>query len=164
MVILNQQQIENKIRRMASEIYECHAESGSLILAGINNKGYDLALILQKTIEKMGHTNVSVCRLRLNPAQPIESEVNIDIPVQKFNDSNVVVIDDVANSGRTLFFALQAFLKVLTKKLETCVLVERMHKSYPISVEYVGVRLATTVKQNIEVIFNKNKPLEAQMF
>lgn len=164
MIILNQQQIENKIRRIASEIYESHAESGDLILAGINNKGYLLANILQKAIVKMGHTKVNTCHLQLNPAMPLQSEVSIDIPLQKLKDAHVIVIDDVANSGRTLFFAMQPFLKVLTRKLEACVLVERMHKSYPINVDYVGIRLATTVKQNIEVTFEKDSPKEAQMF
>lgn len=164
MIILNQQQIENKIRRIASEIFESHAESGEIILAGINTKGYALAALLQNLIEKMGHNQVSITRLKINPAQPLESEVISDMSVEQYHNKNVVVIDDVANSGRTLFFAMQPFLKVLTKKLEVCVLVERMHKSYPISVDYVGVRLATTVKQNIEIVFNKDKPIEAQMF
>ncbi len=164
MIILNQQQIENKIRRIASEIFESHAESGEIILAGINTKGYALAELIQKVLEKMGHKQVTITHLQLNPAQPQEAEIVSELPIEQYKAKNVVVIDDVANSGRTLFFAMQPFLKVLTKKLEVCVLVERMHKSYPISVDYVGVRLATTVKQNIEIIFDKKKPIEAQMY
>ncbi|MCC6816887.1 MAG: phosphoribosyltransferase [Saprospiraceae bacterium] len=164
MIILNHQQIENKIRRIASEIYEAHAEAPELILVGINNKGFAISNLLCKLIQKMGHKNVNHCHLTLNPANPLDSNIVLDRELNNFKDVAVIVVDDVVNSGRTLFFALQPFTKVLTQKLEVCVLVERMHKAYPVSVDYVGMRLATTVKQNIEIVFEKNKPVEAQMF
>ena len=75
----------------------------------------------------------------------------------------VVVVDDVANSGRTLFFGMRPFMQVLLKSLEVCVLIERMHKAYPVNVDYVGLRLATTVKQNIEVNFSNGKPVETSL-
>jgi pyrimidine operon attenuation protein/uracil phosphoribosyltransferase len=61
------------------------------------------------------------------------------------------VVDDVANTGRTVFYACKPILETLPKKLETVVLVDRMHKSFPIKVDYVGISLATTLMENIDV-------------
>lgn len=164
MNILNAQQIEHKIKRIASEIYERHADSGEIILAGINNKGFLIAKLIQNSLLALGQKCVQTAHLTLNPAKPLDSDTIFGLEPKHYTNKVVIVIDDVANSGRTLFFAMKPFMNVLTKKLEVCVLVERMHKSYPISVDYVGVRLATTVKQNIEIIFEERKPVEAQMF
>ncbi|MFN8280679.1 MAG: phosphoribosyltransferase family protein [Saprospiraceae bacterium] len=161
MVILNSTQIGNKLQRIASEIFERHADSGQLILAGINNKGYLMASDLSQRLKAIGMKDIRLCRLKLNPAKPLETRAELDIPVDQLSGKVVIVVDDVANSGRTLFFAMQPMMEVLLKSLEICVLIERMHKSYPVSVDYVGLRLATTVKQNIEVAFSEDVPVEA---
>ena len=54
-------------------------------------------------------------------------------------------------------------MDVIPKKVEICVLIERMHKSFPIRADYVGMKLATTIKQNIEVYFDQSVALEVQL-
>jgi pyrimidine operon attenuation protein / uracil phosphoribosyltransferase len=66
-------------------------------------------------------------------------------------DKVVILIDDVANTGRTIFYAIRPLLDVLPKKVEVAVLVDRKHKSFPIQPDYVGLSLATTLKENIDV-------------
>ncbi|MEP7195659.1 MAG: phosphoribosyltransferase family protein [Saprospiraceae bacterium] len=163
MVILNSNQIKNKIIRIASEIHERHADSEGLILAGINNKGFFFAESLQKALLKLGQSSVRTAKLSLNPAHPLEPKASIDLDLTKIASKQIIVIDDISNTGRTLFFAMGPFMEVITKKLEVCVMVERMHKSYPICVDYFGVRLATTLKQNIELLFKDGEPVEAQL-
>jgi pyrimidine operon attenuation protein/uracil phosphoribosyltransferase len=75
----------------------------------------------------------------------------LDIPSSSVAGKTVLLIDDVANSGRTLFYACLPVMEVLPKKLETAVLVNRTHKSFPIRVDYVGMELATTLKEDIKV-------------
>jgi pyrimidine operon attenuation protein/uracil phosphoribosyltransferase len=60
-------------------------------------------------------------------------------------------VDDVASSGRTLLYACKPILETLPKKLEIAVLVDRTHKSFPVQADYVGLSLATTLKENILV-------------
>ncbi len=163
MVILNKRQIENKITRIASEILERHSDSVPVILAGINKKGLWLAEIIKAHLTTMGMSSVKVAHISLNPAKPLDSAVELDLEIKSLAGKIIIVVDDVANSGRTLFFAMRPFMDILTERLEACVLVERMHKSYPISVDYVGVRLATTTKQNIEIIFDQGRPVEGQL-
>ena len=63
----------------------------------------------------------------------------------------IVLIDDVANSGRTMLYALKPFLQYLPKKIQTAVLVDRRHKSFPLSVDFVGYSLSTTLQDMVMV-------------
>jgi pyrimidine operon attenuation protein/uracil phosphoribosyltransferase len=57
----------------------------------------------------------------------------------------------VANSGKTLTYALKPFLDFHPKKIETLVLVERSHKTFPVQPDYVGLSVATTIEEHIYV-------------
>ena len=63
----------------------------------------------------------------------------------------VVLCDDVLNSGRTLMFTAKYLLETPLSKLSTVVLVDRNHNLYPIKSDYVGLSLATTLKEYISV-------------
>jgi pyrimidine operon attenuation protein/uracil phosphoribosyltransferase len=65
-------------------------------------------------------------------------------------DKAIIVVDDVANTGRTIFYAFKVYMDVIPKKLEVAVLVDRKHKLFPIKVDYVGLSLATTVQEHIK--------------
>ena len=78
-------------------------------------------------------------------------EIEIELPLESLNGKNIIVIDDVANTGRTLFYAVKPLMTILPNKIETAVLVDRKHKSFPIEVNYYGISLATTFQENIKV-------------
>jgi pyrimidine operon attenuation protein/uracil phosphoribosyltransferase len=89
--------------------------------------------------------------INLSPANPLESEVIIDIPKKDLNNKIIIIVDDVANTGRTIFYAIKPLLEVLPKKIQVAVLIDREHKSFPIKVDYVGVSLFTTIQDDIDV-------------
>lgn len=152
MEILNERQILQKIKRIAIEILERNYGEKEIILAGINNNGYGFAEMLQKQMDNVSEIKTTITRIRLNPASPLDNEVSIDMPTEKLKKKVVIIVDDVANTGRTTFFALQPLLNhVIPKKVEVAVLVDRKHKAYPISSNYVGLSLATTLNENIDV-------------
>lgn len=151
MKILDQKQIEQKVRRLAIEILEHNIEEEGLILAGINNRGMALAKMLAERIQYISKMPVHLTNIRLNPAAPMEKPVEMDIPVAELQGKVVIVVDDVASSGRTLLYACKPILETLPKKLEIAVLVDRTHKSFPVQADYVGLSLATTLKENILV-------------
>ena len=66
-------------------------------------------------------------------------------------------IRDRANTGRTIFYALKPVFNILPAKVEVAVLIDRKHKSFPIKVDYVGLTLATTLKENIDVQLSNKK-------
>ena len=88
----------------------------------------------------------------LNPAAPLAKAVEIETPLSELESKTLIFVDDVANTGRTIFYAMKpVLLDVVPKKVEVAVLVDRKHKSFPISINYVGLSLATTLSENIEV-------------
>jgi pyrimidine operon attenuation protein / uracil phosphoribosyltransferase len=151
MKLLNEQQIEKKIERLAFEILENNYKEKEIVLAGINNNGTRFAELLQEKLEIFGKTKISMTQIRLSPANPLETEVTIDKPKKELNNKVIIIVDDVANTGRTIFYAFKPLMDLLPKKIEVAVLVDRMHKSFPIKVDYVGLSLATTMEDDIDV-------------
>lgn len=151
MKILNQRQIQQKIKRLAIEMLENNYGEQEIILAGINNRGYSFAQSLLDELSKITAIRLTLTRIRLNPANPLSSEIHLEFPLEKLENKVVIIVDDVANTGRTIFYACKPILEVLPKKLQVAVLVDRKHKSFPIAVDYVGLSLATTLLENIDV-------------
>ena len=155
MKILNEGQITQKIKRLAIEILENNFNEKQIILAGINNNGLHFAGMLQSAISNITEIPIKLTTIKLNPADPLASEITIGLAPRELKRKNVIIVDDVANTGRTLFFAMKPLLEILPRKVEVAVLVDRKHKSFPILADYVGLSLATTLKDNIDVRINE---------
>ena len=151
MQILNDRQIRQKIKRLAFEIVEHNFEEKEIILAGINNNGTTFARLLEEELKTFGQQIITMTRIVLNPADPLSSEVKLEIPIKQVKNKVIIVVDDVANTGRTIFYAVKPLMDTLPKKVEVAVLIDRTHKSFPIKVDYYGLSLATTLLENIEV-------------
>ena len=151
MKLLDQRQIKQKIKRLAIEILEQNFGAKEIILAGINNNGLGFAKMLHKHLTQLTDNKITLTSIKINPANPLESEVKIGLPIQELSDKIIVIVDDVANTGRTIFYAIKPLLDILPKKIQVAVLVDREHKSFPIKVDYVGVSLFTTLQNDIDV-------------
>lgn len=153
MQILDDRQIRQKIKRLAIEIIERNFGEPEIILAGLNNNGLGFAELLLREITPILPENmkVTLTRIRLNPANPVEYAPYIEMPDEQLRGCNIIIVDDVANTGRTIFYAVQPLLALLPRKVEVAVMVDRKHKSFPIKADYVGLSLYTTLKDNIEV-------------
>ncbi len=151
MQILNDRQIRQKIKRLAIEIVEHNFDEKEIILAGINNNGMTFAKLLEAQLKSFSKQKIKMTRLLLNPAEPHSSEVVLEMPIKETMGKAIIIVDDVANTGRTIFYAVKPLLNSLPKKVEVAVLVDRAHKSFPIKVDYYGLSLATTLLENINV-------------
>lgn len=151
MKILSDKKIRQKAKRLAIEILEHNYEEPEIILIGINKRGMKVALLLMEELKQLQAPQIVLTSIRLNPAAPLESEVELEMPIAELSGKAIIIVDDVANTGRTLFYACKPLMAILPKKVEIAVLVDRMHKSFPIKVDYVGLSLATTLKENIDV-------------
>ncbi|MCC7245954.1 MAG: phosphoribosyltransferase [Saprospiraceae bacterium] len=153
MQILADRQIKQKIRRIAIEILERNFGEAEVILAGMNNNGLGFAKLLLNELEalELKGLRITLTRIRLNPANPLEYQPCIELEPDQLRDRPVIIVDDVANTGRTIFYAVQPLLNVLPKRVEVAVLVDRTHKSFPIKADYVGLSLATTLRDHIDV-------------
>lgn len=152
-LILNAIQIDQRIVRMAYEIYENNLNEKHLMMAGVSDNGFVFATMMSKELEKISPLKTSVARVDINKAAPFTDDVSIDNLTEKeLIKKPIVLFDDVLNSGKTAAFALKAFLNTNIKKIEVAVMVNRSHKEFPIYPKYKGYELATTINEHVEVI------------
>ena len=155
MEVLNNDQITQKIKRLSIEILEHNYDEKEIILLGMNNTGYSFGKLLEEGIAKMYDKKLSLKRISINPAKPNIDPITIEDGIDQLKNKVVILVDDVANTGRTLFYAFKPILNVLPKSVEVAVLVNRKHKNFPVKVDYLGLELATTVKEQIIVDISK---------
>jgi len=139
---------------MALEIIEKNPDEKQLILAGIRESGSIVARCIQEILKEISKVKTELIIITLDKRRPKEVKLSKSID---FNDKVIIVIDDVANSGKTLLYALKPFLDFHPKKIQTLVLVERSHKNFPVSPDYVGLSLSTTLQEHIYVEVEKDK-------
>jgi pyrimidine operon attenuation protein / uracil phosphoribosyltransferase len=146
--ILTAEVAGKKLRRMALQVVEENYTETQLVLIGIKNNGTVIAGRISQYIKEVFTGEVLVLELSMDKKNPLAISLNTDID---FNGKVIVLIDDVANSGRTMLYALKPLLQQLPKKIQTLALVERTHKTFPVDVDYVGFSVSTTADENIKV-------------
>lgn len=146
--ILNKEEVDRKLRRLAFEIAERNLEEPTICLAGIREQGYYLAKRLLQELKHVSSLKADLISVSLDKRSP--GDITL-APNPDFNGMNILLVDDVASSGRTMLYALKPFLKYHPRKIETLALVERTHKQFPVKVDYVGLSVATTLEEHIFV-------------
>lgn len=149
--ILNQRQIEHRVSRMAYEVYEAHYREQEVILAGIPRKGYELAKKLHRILSAISSIQFKLSQLHFDKRNPLYSNPELDLPLSQVEDRSVILVDDVINTGATLFYATKPFQQVKVGQLKVLVLVNRDHTAFPFQPDYTGLSLATTLQERITV-------------
>ena len=153
-LILNAEQIRQKIRRIAFQMYETNFEESALLLAGISGEGYVLAQALAQELQQIAPFRVELIRLELDKTQVAQPTVRTGRPDVDFTDKVIIVVDDVLYTGRTLAFSLKPFLSVPVRKLQVAVLIDRNHPRYPVAADYKGYELSTTLTEHVDVVLS----------
>lgn len=150
-IVLNETQIEQKIKRIAYEILENNFEAETLFLFGIKGNGMVLAEELTKILKNISDQKIISGEITVNKQNPLNQEIKTSIDLTQIKGQTVILIDDVINSGKTMQYALIKLLEYPTKRIKTVALVDRKHRRYPIRCDYVGLTLSTTLQDRIEV-------------
>jgi len=148
-MILTAEVALKKMKRMALQLLERNESVEDLILIGIKENGIVIAHIIADFLKAASSKNIKVVSLEINKKLPSEIVLSESVDVR---DKTVILIDDVANSGKTMLYALQPLLAQYPKKIETLALIERTHKQFPVEVNYVGLSVSTALQENIEVM------------
>lgn len=154
--ILNTLQIQQKINRIAFEIYENNFSEKEIVVVGIDGNGYKFAGILVAKLKEISKIKITFSKLVINKQKPWDNEVSLDLDHKKVANKTIILVDDVLNSGKTLMYAVKLFLNQPLKKLNTVVLVDRSHTNFPVKADFVGLRLSTTLQNHIEADFGKS--------
>jgi pyrimidine operon attenuation protein/uracil phosphoribosyltransferase len=158
--IMTAEVADRKLRRMALQVTEQNYNASQLVLIGIKANGTVIAEKIQHYLKEAFTGEVLVLELSLDKKKPAAITLNAEID---FNDKTIILIDDVANSGRTMLYALKPLLEQLPKKIQTLALVERTHKTFPVDVDYVGFSVSTTTDEHILVEVEKGEVTGAWM-
>ena len=146
--ILSKEVVEKKLRRMAFEILENNIDEKEIILAGIRESGSVVAKVIQGMLAEISSIKTELITITLDKKEPTDVSLSRSIDL---NGKVIILVDDVSNSGKTLLYALKPFIEFHPKKIQTLVLVERTHTSFPVRPDYVGLSIATTLQEHIFV-------------
>jgi pyrimidine operon attenuation protein/uracil phosphoribosyltransferase len=156
--ILDQEGLNRSLMRIAHEILEKNKGTQGLCLVGIRNRGAHMAKRLADCIEKIDQVSIPVGilditlyrdDLTLIAAQPVVHKTEIDFDI---TDKNIVLVDDVLYTGRTVRAAMDALMDLgRAKSIQLAVLVDRGHREIPVRADYVGKNVPTSQKETVEV-------------
>jgi len=165
--LMSASEIERTLLRMAHEIVEKNSGVKDLVLIGIRRRGVPLAERLGKLIGRIESTKIPVGSLditfyrddlsTLGPRPVVqESELGLNI-----EDKNIILVDDVLFTGRTIRAAMEAlFTHGRPRRVQLCVLIDRGHRELPIEAAFVGRAVPTTMREVIEVKLNEVDGIE----
>lgn len=151
-LVLSPKQMDQKIDRIAFQIYENNHEEQEIVMAGIASNGFELAELLAERLEKISPIKTKLVNVKLNKRAPLESESILDLDEGDLEGKVVILVDDVLNSGKTLIYGVKRFLRTPLKRLRTVALVDRDHKRYPVRADYIGMSLSTTLLEHVTVV------------
>ncbi len=149
MEILNSQQIDNSIEKLATEILAKHSDIENIAIVGIQTKGVNVAKRLSKKIESIKNlsTQIPFGILDITLYRDDLQEAGADIPTIKdtnipfdVSNKNIILVDDVLYTGRTIRSALDVLKDFGRPKcIQLAVLVDRGYRELPIQPDYVGL-------------------------
>lgn len=154
-VILNSNQISQKIKRLSYELYENNLEEKKVILFGINSNGNILSNRIKKNLDNLFPVNIESYNLKIDVNNSTLNK--LDLERDSLNGKVVIIVDDVLNSGKTIAYSINLILPFYPKKIEVAVLVDRSHKKFPILAKYSGVKLNTTINEHVKIDLKKNE-------
>lgn len=155
-IILTNEQIKNKTRRIAYQIYESNYKEKEIIIAGINGNGYQFAKNLVDYLKEISDLEVILCEVIIDKKNP-RKKITTHLKESDYKNKSIVLADDVLNSGATLIYGVKYFLDVPLKRFKTAVLINRNHKKYPIKADFKGLSLSTSLQEHVAVVFKDNE-------
>ncbi|OIO40074.1 MAG: bifunctional pyr operon transcriptional regulator/uracil phosphoribosyltransferase [Candidatus Omnitrophica bacterium CG1_02_49_10] len=156
--ILDKENIDRVITRIAHEIVEKNKGAGSLALIGIEKRGVNLARRINGKIKEisgdevpLGVLDITLYRddLMGSGEQPTIRKTEIDFDI---TDKDIVLVDDVLYTGRTIRAAMDALIDLgRPKRIQLAVLIDRGHRELPIRPDYIGKNLPTANDESVQV-------------
>ena len=153
--ILGQDRINKIVKRIAFQIHEKNQNESEIILIGILKNGFILSNLIEKELQKISKSKIQLLSIKVNKKSPLDS-IKLSSDLNEIKNKSLVLIDDVLNSGKTLIHCVKYLLDVPLANFNTVVLIDRNHKKYPIKIDFKGLSLSTSIRENVSVVFDKN--------
>jgi len=161
--ILSQQQVALTIKRLARQVFENHMQLQNTVLIGLQPRGIfvsdriveEMKQLMSPSLIQYGKLDITFYRDDIRKQLHIANKTDIPFSIE---NKNVVLMDDVLWTGRTIRAALDALLDFgRPKKVELCVLIDRrFSREYPIQADYTGRAIDTFLNQKVLVVLGNN--------
>ena len=162
--ILNKNQLQLTIERLACQVIENYVDLSSIALIGLQPRGIFLADKIFEQLKKIkpdqnflyGKLDITFYRDDIRKELHVPNQTDISFSLE---DKNVILIDDVLFTGRTIRAALDAILSYgRPKKVELCVLINRRYsRQLPIQPDYCGKSIDSIISQKVRVEWDKEE-------
>lgn len=156
-IIMQSEQLLLKRDRIAMQIIERYQQFDEIILIGINERGRKVAQQFISAIDELG----GGVNTRFIHAIVDKDEHSTSISESIPENSHLIIVDDVMNSGSTIFQLINKIQLDVMASVQVAVMVDREHKRFPIVAEFVGLSLSTSLNDYVEIKFDGNKMVEA---
>ncbi len=161
--LADEYKVRELIKKLSRDITESFPDLENLIIVGIHTRGVHLARRIQKEIERMTGKSIQIGSLDINLYRDDWTKLHsyptvrdTHIPVN-LDNSNVILVDDVLFTGRTIRAALDALIDFgRPKKVHLAVLVDRGHRELPICAQYVGIKVPTEIDEHVHVFLTES--------
>ncbi len=160
-LVLTDQKVALIIQRIAWQIFEKHVNEKEVYFVGIQKSGYWLAQRIMAVLGDISSLDLYLVEMEINKKKPHDNSIRLNLELENLKNKNVVLVDDVLNSGKVLIYGVRHLLTQPLKRLTTTVLVDRNHKKYPIKADVKGLSLSTSLQEHVSVEIDKNS---AQVF
>ena len=154
-LIMNSKRINDCAHRISYQIVESSTNKKEIVLIGIKKNGFIFAKKIHEFLKKITDQKIELLSVEINKKNPHES-ITLKNQFNSINNSSVILIDDVLNTGKTLMYSIKFLLNYKINQLKTAVLIDRNHKDFPVKVDFKGLALSTTMNEHVEVVFKKN--------
>lgn len=162
-IIMDEKKIARALTRITHEILEHNVDTSSLVIIGIITRGAILAKRLAEIIKKLEKVDIPVGLMDIGLYRD-DIQSNLDQPIVQQTDilfsvvnKNVILVDDVLFTGRTIRAALNQIVDFgRPKTIQLAVLIDRGFREYPIKADYVGVNIPTK-KEDVVLLHVKEK-------
>ncbi|MSN25707.1 MAG: bifunctional pyr operon transcriptional regulator/uracil phosphoribosyltransferase PyrR [Geobacter sp.] len=155
--------VRRALTRIAHEILERNKGVSDVVLIGIRSGGVFLANgiahhigIIEGEAVPLGAVDITLYRDDISGQLPHQPVGKTDIPFS-LEGKKVILVDDVLFTGRTIRAAMDALMDYGRPQcIQLAVLIDRGHRELPIRADYVGRNVPTSLKENVQVIFDDN--------
>ncbi len=153
-IILDYQDVENKIKRISLEILEDNIDQEKLILFGVSKNGKIIAKKIIALIKKYSKIDLDIIGVEivLNSKNVLKFDKSF-----KVNNRSVIIVSDVSQSAKTLQLIISSLMSQDPFKIKTAVMVNRDHSLFPVKINFSGLNLSTSVNEHVDVSVNKDE-------
>ena len=153
-ILLDYQDVENKIKRISLEILEDNIDQKELILFGVSKNGKIIAKKIIALIKKYSKIDLELIGVEivLNSKNVLKFDKNF-----KVNNRSVIIVSDVSQSAKTLQLIISSLMSQDPFKIKTAVMVNRDHSLFPVKINFSGLNLSTSVNEHVDVSVNKDE-------